>query len=99
MNREDVEQHHLTRSELDVDGFAFVHFARVNRDAENQVVGFLPDVVSRLPRRMGARKEAQASVRAQAVENGNPDGCRRKWLHGGMAGVAVPWRGGARERT
>src|SRR5438105_11889510 len=32
VNREDVEQHHLTRSELDVDGLAFIHFVFVDRD-------------------------------------------------------------------
>src|SRR6476661_4657141 len=30
VNREDVEQHHLTRSELDVDGLAFIHFTFVH---------------------------------------------------------------------
>src|SRR5438046_1510152 len=35
VNREDVEQHHLTRSELDVDGLAFVDFTFVDSDPKN----------------------------------------------------------------
>src|SRR5438105_3949868 len=99
VNREDVEQHHLTRSELDVYGLAFVHFTFVDSDPKNQVVAFLPDMVSRLLCRMGSRQELQAAVRTQTVEDGNPDGCRRKRFDRGMAGVAVPWRGGSRERA
>ena len=99
VNREDVEQHHLTRSELDVHGLAFIHFTLVDRDPKNQVVAFLPNVVSRLLCRMGSRQETQAAVSAQTVEDGNPHGCRRKRLDRGMAGVAVPWRSGAGKRA
>src|SRR6266567_981213 len=99
VNREYVEQHHLTGSELDVDGFAFIHFTFVDRDPKNQVVAFLPDVVSRLLCRMGSRQETQAAVSAQTVEDGNPHGCRRKRFDRGVAGVAVPWRGGTCERA
>jgi hypothetical protein len=99
VNREDVEQNHLTRSELDVHGLAFIHFTFVDRDPKNQVVSLLPDVGSRLLCRMGSRQETQAAVGTQTVEDGNPDGCRRKRFDRGMAGVAVPWRGGTCERA
>src|SRR5439155_2694651 len=99
VNREDVEQDHLTRSELDVHGLAFIHFTFVDRDPKNQVVALLPDVVSRLLCRMRSRQELQTAVRTQTVEDGNPDGCRRKRFDRRMAGVAVPWRGGTCERA
>src|SRR6185369_9120699 len=99
VNREDVEQHHLTRSELDVHGLAFIHFTFVDRDPKNQVVAFLPDVVSRLLCRMRSRQKTQAAVRAHTVEDGYPHGGRGKRLDGGMAGVAMPWRGGPGKRA
>src|SRR6478609_12036233 len=86
VNREDVEQHHLTRSELDVHGLVFIHFTFVDRDPKNEVVAFLPDVVSRLLCRMRPRQKLQAAVRAHTVEDGNPYGCRGKRLYRGMAG-------------
>src|SRR6478672_3017594 len=99
VNREDVEQHHLTRSELDVLCRALINLARVDRDPKNQIVAFLPDMVARLLCRMCSRQEAQASIRAQTVEDGDPHGCRSKQLYCGMACIAVPWRGGAGKRA
>src|SRR5689334_14657310 len=99
VNREDVEQHHLTRCELHVHGRAFSHFTRVDRDSKNHVVAVVPDVVSRLLCLMSSRQETQAAISAQTVEDGNPHGRRRKRFDRRMAGVAVPGRGGTCERA
>src|SRR6185369_4951171 len=74
VNREDIEQHHLTRSELDIHGLALIDFAVVDRHPEDQVVAILPDVVPDLFCRMRPTEKTQAAVRAEAVEYRNPDG-------------------------
>ena len=48
VNREDVEQHHLARSELNVDSLTFIHFTLVERDPEYQVLAISARCVLRL---------------------------------------------------
>src|ERR1043166_3117648 len=78
MNRKDVEQYHLARSELNVDSVTFIHFTFVERESEYQVLSILDAVCSDLPCRMRPRHEAQAAVCTQAVEHRNPNrrGCK-----------------------
>jgi hypothetical protein len=95
VNREDVEQHHLTRSQLDVHGVAFIHFTVVDRDAEDQVVAILPDVASdllsacdpgRKRKQAFARRLSNTAIQTDVVASG----LTGVWAASRCHGVAGP---------